>query len=42
MEDLLLNIIKEANGPKLIGIRQSAQEAYGRSTLNCLWKNKQI
>ncbi|KAF2882548.1 hypothetical protein ILUMI_23626 [Ignelater luminosus] len=28
MEDLLLNIIKEASGPKLVGIRQSAQEAH--------------
>lgn len=29
MEDLLLNLIKEATGSKLLSIRQSAQEAHG-------------
>lgn len=29
MEDLLLNLVKEANGAKLVTIRQSAQDAYG-------------
>ncbi|KAK4874079.1 hypothetical protein RN001_013439 [Aquatica leii] len=28
MEDLLLNIIKEGSGPKLVSLRQSAQEAH--------------
>ncbi|KAF5291462.1 hypothetical protein FQR65_LT01774 [Abscondita terminalis] len=28
MEDLLLNIIKEGTGPKLVSLRQGAQEAY--------------
>lgn len=29
MEDLLLNIVKEAGGTKLFNLKQSAQEAHG-------------
>lgn len=29
MEDLLLNLVKEASGAKSVTIRQSAQEAHG-------------
>lgn len=31
MEDLLLNIVKEATGAKLNAIKQSGQEAYGKN-----------
>lgn len=31
MEDLLLNIVKEATGAKLNAIKQSSQEAYGKA-----------
>jgi hypothetical protein len=31
MEDLLLNIVKEATGTKLASLKQSAQEAHGKS-----------
>lgn len=30
MEDLLLNIVKEASGTKLSNLKQSAQEAHGK------------
>lgn len=30
MEDLLLNVVKEASGSKLASLKQSAQEAHGK------------
>lgn len=30
MEDLLLNIVKEASGPKQFNLKLSAQEAHGK------------
>lgn len=39
MEDLLLNIVKEASGPKLLSLKQSAQEAHGKPTTVICKKN---
>lgn len=33
MEDLLLNIVKEAGGAKLSNVKQAAQESYGKNIL---------
>lgn len=41
MEDVLVNIVKEANGPKLSNLKQAAQEAYGKLSAHIFLESNQ-